>query len=196
MKAKPRTYCVDERPFLDACQLHRQGTLDQSVAAQLSFSNDCRVFVKCQSNTATSFRLVIGYPAEIHGNLVIRSQYIVGEWVPVLGGRTTRPYFRCPLTGQRAGKLVLGCQGFAHRSYYGGLYLSQSLNVVDQALSRAMTVKRRIGGIAMDGAITEVPLRPQGMHRKTYGRLMNRYAKAMSPVLRRFDLELGGKNFT
>ncbi|MGY0218363.1 hypothetical protein ACWJJH_13440 [Endozoicomonadaceae bacterium StTr2] len=191
MSTKALNYCIDERPFLDICELYRQKALDNSAAAQLVFSNDCRVFIKCQSNTDASFRLIVGYPAEVHGVPVVSSQCITGEWVSVLGGRTARPYFRCPFTGQRAGKLVLGEQGFAHRSYYGGLYLSQSLNEIDQALSRAMTVKRRIAGIAMEGAITELPARPKGMHQTTYNKLINRYLKTIAPLVRRCGSDLG-----
>ncbi len=91
------------------------------------------------------------------------------------GGR--RWWFVCPHTGQRATRLHLpyGASVFACRSAYRLAYRSQRETPRDRALSRAFSLRRRIGA---DGGIGDYGAKPKGMHWRTFKRTLEKIRRA------------------
>jgi predicted RNA-binding Zn-ribbon protein involved in translation (DUF1610 family) len=85
--------------------------------------------------------------------------------------RGSRPWFRCPNCGRRAGKLYLpvGGRHFMCRRCYDLAYESQWEEPWWRAKSRARKLWQRLGGDPDDDLI---PPRPKGMHWRTYERLI------------------------
>lgn len=83
------------------------------------------------------------------------------------GGRW---WFRCPSTGRLAHKLFLprGGESFLSRPAYRLAYASQRLDDLGKLQQRKWLLIRRLGGD------WEAPLRPKGMHDRTYARLLTR----------------------
>ncbi|SLN18715.1 hypothetical protein [Oceanibacterium hippocampi] len=101
-----------------------------------------------------------------------RFQSIPLEWTrPGFGGR--RWWFICPVSGRRVSTLMLPPGGdlFAARQAWGLAYQSQRENAYDRAISRAQKIRMQLGGDPSLAA--PFPLRPKGMHRRTYRRLMS-----------------------
>ena len=91
------------------------------------------------------------------------------------GGR--RWWFVCPRTGQLAARLHLpsGAYTFACRKAYRLAYRSQREAPHDHALSRAFTLRRKLGD---DGGIGDYVTKPKGMHWRTFERAMKRIDRA------------------
>lgn len=81
-----------------------------------------------------------------------------------------RFWFICPAKGKRVTKLYLPYGGdiFASRHAYRLPYASQSKTAVDRAISKKWKLVRKTGG-------DSYPVRPKGMHHKTYERLLNKF---------------------
>ena len=88
-----------------------------------------------------------------------------------LGGR--RWYFVCPLTGANVTKLhkPVGASTFGSRSAYNLGYRSQRQSPRDRSISRAFTLREKIGD---KGAIGDYIPKPKGMHWRTFGRALER----------------------
>ena len=120
-----------------------------------------------------------------------------GEWEPMrypalleetachLGGERT--WFQCPLCGARVA-LLYGGKVFACRKCHGLAYPSQRENLSDRAARRADKIRERLGWEC--GFLNGHGLKPKGMHRKTYQRLVaehDRWARAScSAMLQHF----------
>jgi len=93
------------------------------------------------------------------------------------GGK--RACFRCP--GRGCGRRVAILYGrgiFACRHCHGLNYESQHEQPYDRALRRAQTIRERLGG---SGSLAEpFPLKPKGMHWRTYQLLQIKAANAQS----------------
>lgn len=85
-----------------------------------------------------------------------------------LGGY--RWWFICPVSGRRVAKLYLpyGARYFAARQVYNLKYESQSEDYRHRHLRKLWKVKDKIGGEL-------APLRPKGMHKRTFDRLIDKY---------------------
>jgi hypothetical protein len=90
---------------------------------------------------------------------------------PHYGGR--RFWFICPHTAARAAVLYCppGSRWFASRKACNLKYFSQSESPDRRAISRMWKLKKKLGG-------ENFPLRPKGMHRKTYDRLFDAVIQA------------------
>ena len=88
---------------------------------------------------------------------------------PHYGGE--RFWFICPVTGRRVGKLYLPAGGdiFASRHAYRLAYACQSEGFTDRALRKKWKL------LAKFDDRLDLPLRPKGMHEKTYERLLAQY---------------------
>jgi hypothetical protein len=91
------------------------------------------------------------------------------------GGR--RWWFICPRTGLFATRLHLpdGAYTFACRRAYQLGYQSQRQTRRDRSLSRAFTLRRRLGD---DGWIGSYVAKPKGMHWRTFERALIKIAQA------------------
>src|SRR3984893_4236904 len=80
-----------------------------------------------------------------------------------LGG--SRWWFVCPRTGQLAARLHLpsGADTFACRKAYRLAYRSQRETACDRAISRAFSLRHKLGD---DGAIGDYVTKPKGMHQR------------------------------
>lgn len=90
---------------------------------------------------------------------------------PNYGGK--RFWFICPYNGKRVAKLSLpyGAIYFASRHAYGLKYASQSETVQGRAINRMWKYKNKLGGDFF-------PIRPKGMHERTFERLLAAADKA------------------
>lgn len=79
-----------------------------------------------------------------------------------------RPWFLCPGCGKRRA-ILYGGSLFRCRACYGVGYASQSETKYDRLLRRGHRIRLRLGGEL--GALNLFPLKPKGMHWRTYWRL-------------------------
>lgn len=103
-------------------------------------------------------------------------------WTPChLGGE--RPWFLCPCCGRRVAKLY-GATVFACRHCLRLNYPSQQANKYDRALSRARTLRRRLGN---DAGPLDYPAeyiqRPKGMHHATFARHIERLERVEAQAI-------------
>jgi hypothetical protein len=81
----------------------------------------------------------------------------------------TRPWLKCPKCDRRVGKIHLNGIMFLCRHCYNLAYESQQTNNVNRSLRKAKLMRKRIGGSL--SIFEPIPLKPKGMHRKTYWRI-------------------------
>lgn len=81
-----------------------------------------------------------------------------------------RWWFVCPYGYGRLTKLCLpyGADKFASRHAYGLQYASQSESSVDRALRKKWKIVHKTGGY-------EYPIKPKGMHKKTFERILDKF---------------------
>ena len=86
-------------------------------------------------------------------------------------------WFVCPRTGQLAARLHLpsGADTFACRKAYRLAYRSQRQTPCDRAISRAFSLRHKLGD---DGGIGDYVTKPKGMHQRTFERAMGRIDRA------------------
>jgi len=84
-----------------------------------------------------------------------------------------RWWFQCPRTGELVSKLHLpnGAFTFASRRAYRLGYRAQRESPRDRSLSRAFSLRRKIGG---EGGIGDYIPKPKGMHWRTFDCAMER----------------------
>lgn len=83
-----------------------------------------------------------------------------------------RFWFLCPVTGKRVSKLYLHPGGdiFASRHAYGLAYRTQSESWEYRAVSKKWKIVRKAGGDCY-------PVRPKGMHKKNYGKIVSDFCR-------------------
>ena len=79
-----------------------------------------------------------------------------------------RTWFLCPGCDQRTRALHAGLY-FRCRRCYGAVYPSQYQNAAERACTRAHTIRKNLGGSV--SLCDSFPLKPKGMHWRTYDRL-------------------------
>lgn len=91
---------------------------------------------------------------------------------PHFGGQ--RWWMHCPVTGERVGKLYVPAGGdiFASRKAWRIGYRSQRVSARDKPFETLNRLQRRLG---VEEGWGGYPLRPKGMHRRTYEPLERRY---------------------
>ncbi len=90
------------------------------------------------------------------------------DWTPCTYGGE-RPWLLCPLCLRRMAILYSGGAGFACRKCLRLVYQSQRESSGDRALAQAQAIRRRLGGSA--NMLEPFPMKPPGMHWRTYDRL-------------------------
>jgi hypothetical protein len=130
-------------------------------------------------------------PEDDRLNLMYRSRSAGEDWVdyeyPVLLERTPcryggeRVWFRCPARGcGRRVAILYGGAIFACRRCRDLAYPSQREPQHDRLLGRAQSLHVRLGG---SGAVGDgLPLKPKGMHWRTYERLSRQYLRFESAM--------------
>ena len=99
-------------------------------------------------------------------------------WTPCpYGGR--RPWFLCPnlQCGRRVAKVYLHGRYFRCRGCHRLTYASQREARCYQAMTRAHKIQQRLGG--QPGYIYPFPLKPKGMHWRTYERWQRKFDEAV-----------------
>ena len=76
----------------------------------------------------------------------------------------------------RAGKLLMGNNGFAHRTWYGSLYHGQTLGHFDRSIRTSSAIRNKLGSVATELA-ADPPDCPMGMQKNTYRRYLKKHAK-------------------
>ena len=114
------------------------------------------------------------------------TQRVPVTWTPcAFGGR--RPWFRCDVysRGRSCGRRValLHSAGglFACRHCYGLVYESQQEPVRYRGIAKARKIRTRLGGSTSISAA--FPVKPRGMHKRTYGRLRRVHDEAVARSL-------------
>ena len=103
------------------------------------------------------------------------------EWTPWrFSGE--RPWFRCPSPGceRRALKLYWRGRHFICRICADLRYRSQNEDWGYRALTKAQAIRARLGG--SESLYEPFPVRPKGMHRRTYRKLLRRAVAAENRV--------------
>ncbi|MFK0572920.1 hypothetical protein [Endozoicomonas sp.] len=175
---------VEDFYSLDVCWLYQQGMLKPGKRGIVRLGNDFAVKVKCKAKFwGWQQCLYVWYPVwNEAGKIETREQVIGFEMVSTLNGKSQRPYFFCPMLEIRAGKLLMGSNGFAHRKWYGPLYHGQTLGHFDRAIRACRVIRNRLGSAEMEFA-TDRPDRPKGMHQSTYRKYLEKHARAALPAL-------------
>jgi hypothetical protein len=83
----------------------------------------------------------------------------------------SRPWLQCPKCHRRVGKVHLNGKHFLCCLCYNLAYQSQRENAACRQLNRLKTIGKRLGG-SID-IIEPMPVKPKGMHRNTYMRLLS-----------------------
>ncbi|WP_299735636.1 hypothetical protein [uncultured Endozoicomonas sp.] len=181
--------CVEDFYTLDICQLYRQGFLKPRQKTVIRFGQSFAIKLECKINFGGWDQcLHVKYPVwnEV-GQIETKEQIIGIEWFSTLKGKTYRPYFYCPMLEIRAGKLLMGKKGFAHRRWYGPLYHGQTLGHFDRSIRSCRAIKDRLGDTAAEFA-TDSPQKPKGMHQKTYRNYLKKHRRASLPALSQMGL--------
>jgi hypothetical protein len=108
-------------------------------------------------------------------------QSIRVSWTPCnFGGE--RPWLHCPYCGRRAARLFRGLAGYCCRACCGNpIYESQRRSRKARAHLQAYRLRQRLGGSRP--VVDDIPPRPRGMKRKTYGRLCARIMRLERPLV-------------
>lgn len=107
------------------------------------------------------------------------------------GGR--RWYFICPETGARACRLYLPIHGqrFLSREAHGLRYRVEHATQEDNDIEQFFRLYTRITGQRPPrGTLSPLPLRPKGMHGRTYEALMSRLSIVQTRILGRLSVWL------
>lgn len=175
---------IEDHYSLDICLLYRRGFLEPEVKNVFWFPDGFEILITCKADYRSWSRcIIVEYLSRRSDGKVQHIKEVVGiEMVGVLNGKAQRPYFHCPKLEKRAGVLILGNRGFAHRTYYRYLYRIQRQGHFDRAVTSGKKIKEKLGGSDQEAA-TDPPVRPKGMHRKTFNKLRKKHAKAVAPIM-------------
>ena len=174
---------LDDLYSLDVCQIYRDQGLVQGSTTVIRYAGGYALTVFCPADQAgTGLQLVTTYDVLCAGERQSCRQIVRVDWLEVLNGKASRPYFICPRSGRYASKLYLSSRGFVHRTLCGLIYRSQRLGHFDRALVSLRKNKARMN-VATGDAATDPPARPKGMHWRTYQKHLFKHCRISGPVL-------------
>jgi len=158
---------TDDVPCLNVNRLNKAGALRQNLAGTLRWHLD-------EGPSLVHFRVlsdrVMLSRTDLYDDC---AELALIDWVACrFGGR--RPFFVCPGCGERTLHLYR-LSHFACRECHELSYSSQRERESDRAQRRANKIRTRLGG---EHGWQRVPLKPKGMHHRTYQRLVNEIAAA------------------
>ena len=182
---------IEDLHSLDVCLLYRRGFLEPDVEDVLWLLDGHGIEITCKENyCGWSLCILAEYLKRKQNGKLERIEEVIGiEMVKTLNGKTQRPYFYCPKSGKRAGILLLGNSGLAHRSYYRYLYRVQRQGHFDRAITSGRKIKEKLG-CSTPGAATDPPVRPKGMHPKTFNNYLKKHARAVKPIIDKIGIML------
>ncbi len=161
-------YTTDELKYLDLNWMKRQGMLSPGRWSTVSWSRNGeqtgQIGVHARENS-----IVLVYKWRSWGD----DWEEVSETVRLTTTRCNfggcRPWFVCPNCYRRVGKLYAAGKYFYCRHCYDLVYESQREATYDRLARKARNIRTRLGG--SPGILDPFPLKPKGMHWKTYNRL-------------------------
>jgi hypothetical protein len=145
---------------LDVRRMHQTGVLREGYAGGWRWSNSDDETLGRISFRAEANGLTLSYAVD---GVSCRQFVPVAHTACHFGG--TRPWFRCPVGGERVAVLYVRGDRFACRRCNHIVYSSQSDDLSGRAWRKQSKLERRLGD---DWA------RPKGMHRVTYERLLSK----------------------
>lgn len=154
---------------LDVRKLRRDGVLAPGRVSTVSWRRGASIVLRAEVG-----QVVLNYQARISTGEWAEQEYSVRlDWTDCnLGGR--RAWFLCPASGcGRRVAILFGGSIFACRQCHKLAYACQSKGIGDRAMSRADTIRRRLGSHA--GIAYPLSGKPKGMHWRTYYRLAMQY---------------------
>ena len=166
---------TDEYLRIDVGYMARKGLLRAGVTGSLSWSKNGQAFASI-GYRVDGVRLVLAYKHRDCGREWESLEY------PIRLERTRcnyggwRTWFLCPASGcGRRAAFLYGGRIYACRQCRGLAYLSQRQSVCDRATERAWDLLRQLKCDDFMTIFDPDPLRPKGMHHRTFERLSERY---------------------
>lgn len=161
---------TDDYRVLDIRPINRDGLLIPGKSFRWQWLSRGQVLATIDIRIQTD-RLILSYRARSVGKGWIEKCYPVDiSWTACnFGG--VRPWFRCPAIGcGRRCAILYGGTVFACRKCFALAYQSQRESLYDRKASRANKIRDQLGW--EPGFLNGSGLRPKGMHRHTFDRLV------------------------
>ena len=155
---------------LDVRRISRDGLLTAGKSFVWQWKSGSQVSASIDIRTDLD-RLILSYRYRCKGKDWIDKCLSVDiDWTPCnFGGM--RPWFRCPARGcGRRCAILYGGPVFACRECFGLAYQTQRERFEDRTARRANKIRERLGWDL--GVLNASGLRPKGMHRRTFDRLV------------------------
>lgn len=181
--------CTGDYRQLDALMLYRKSALADGTCSEISWGKDSlrNAFVHV---AAHSNRITLSSICRSNGVEWVDAEcFVEVAWTPChFGG--FRPWFYCPAVScHRRVRILYGGTIFACRHCHQLAYPCQSESAEDRAKTRAYAIRSRVG--RRGSFIDPFPLRPKGMHVRTYYRLQWQYETAVTVALIQMGRKLG-----
>lgn len=176
---------VDNYRAIDIRKWHREGMLIPDTIFRKKWTHDGKT-VRSLDVFVEEDCVTLKYQYRHLSKCKYMNYSIDLEWTSCnLGGK--RPWFLCP--ARRCGRRVAILYGgavFSCRHCYRLAYPSQRENHGDRASRKANKMRQRLGW--KPGIFNEEPLKPKGMHWKTFERLFFLYYRSTCLFLKETDL--------
>jgi hypothetical protein len=161
---------------LDVRRLQRDGLLEPGRCFPWQWLRDGQVVASIQVRTEHG-RVILSYRHRRKDNEWKAEEYPVFLERMTCNYGGTRPWFQCPARGcGRRVAILYGGAIFACRHCYHLAHASQRESASSRALSRAQSIRIKLGGSA--NLAERFPRKPKGMHWRTYRRLHLEEAEA------------------
>lgn len=161
---------TDQMHPLDIRKLHRKGLLTPGGSFTWQWTRGGNVIATIGGTVDTTTSVTLHYRTRRHGGEWQDKRYqVMIEKTPCNYGGT-RPWWLCPRCGKRVA-VLWGDSFYACRHCQQINYESTRTTESSKSFERADKLRRRLGWCA--GVANDQGDRPQGMHLKTYLRLLN-----------------------
>ncbi len=166
---------TDDYVRMDVSYMAREGLLRDGVARNLTWSSRGREIASISFRTEAD-RIVLRYRHQQQGKDWESLEYAVYlERTPCHYGGS-RTWFLCPARGcGRRTAFLYGGRIYACRRCYRLVYQSQRQTQCDRATDRAWNLLKRLKADHYMTIFDPEPIRPKGMHQKTFLRLSQQY---------------------
>lgn len=166
-------------PFIDILQYSRNDVLSPGSRTEV-FWTYCDEEIGSGKITAYESSIVLDWCFDgVDGNRTHHEEIELSFTQPHLGGR--RPWFVCPACCSRRLKLYCGGR-FLCRECLGLQYQSTRDSRPLRMVRRLNRLRRQLGGTVVAGEL--LPVRPKGMHQRTYHRLLERETELNDQIIK------------
>lgn len=164
-----RRSSIEDRQRIGVKQMHDGGVLQEGVRATFSWSKrdgtECGMGLAYRDDNLVMHYQLIRESKEPEPVVII----LPVEWTPCFYGGH-RPWFHCPDCKRRCLFVYAHFTRYTCRRCVGLPYHSQGSTSFDRAAERANRIRERLGWEG--GFLNGMSIRPKGMHRKRFVRLV------------------------